>query len=58
MSTHDLRKKCPRCKKLRRFYEPPSDCGGERISRKKWRKVGSRWVCVFCVDRHGLTVDS
>lgn len=43
--THGLRKRCPLCKHLRRFYEPPRNHGGEREARAGWVKVGNRWVC-------------
>lgn len=43
--THGLRKRCPLCKHLRRFYEPPRNHGGQREARAGWVKVGSRWVC-------------
>lgn len=57
--THGLRKRCPRCKKLRRFYEPPRDQGGERPSRAGWEKVGGRWTCRFCMEaeRQALYAD-
>jgi len=48
--THALRKRCPLCHKLRRFYEPPGDQGGERVSRGGWRKVDGQWVC-GCASR-------
>lgn len=48
--THALRKRCPRCGKTRRFYEPPEDVkggdpSGARKSRVGWIKVEGRWVC-------------
>lgn len=43
--THALRKRCPRCHKLRRFYEPPGDQGGTRKPRVGWTKVDGQWVC-------------
>jgi len=47
--THGLRKRCPLCKKLRKFREPPGDQSGEdKPRRPKWTKVGGRWVCGFC----------
>jgi hypothetical protein len=49
--THALRKRCPACKKLRRFFEPPGDVyqGGSRPSRKGWTKLADgRWICRFC----------
>lgn len=49
--THALRKRCPQCKKLRRFYEPPMDQGGERLSRAKWAKVNNRWICIYCIEK-------
>lgn len=49
--THGLRRRCPRCKHLRRFYEPPGDQGDHRPARAKWVKVGNFWVCRPCVDK-------
>lgn len=49
--THALRKRCPACKKLRRFFEPPGDVyqGGSRASRRGWTKsADERWICPFC----------
>jgi hypothetical protein len=49
--THALRRRCPACHKLRRFYEPPGDVtpnprsGRERAG---WRVINGRWVCPFC----------
>lgn len=41
-------KRCPRCKKLRRFVE-----GGEDYERRqrsqRWSKVNGRWVCFVCI---------
>lgn len=49
--THGLRKRCPRCKKLRKFYRYDSGdtalCVGYRAA--KWAKVAGRWVCIRCV---------
>lgn len=50
--THGLRKRCPVCKKLRKFHEPPGDQGGTpHPHRKSWHKVGDRWVCGYCQPR-------
>lgn len=48
--THALRKRCPACKKLRRFYEPPGDQGGDRPGRKRmgWTKQDGLWICARC----------
>lgn len=44
-----LRKRCPVCKKLRGFSEPPGDQGGEdHPSRKPWQKINNVWVCGWC----------
>jgi hypothetical protein len=38
--THDLRKRCPCCKKVRKFYEPPGDQGGKRVARRsRWEPI-------------------
>jgi hypothetical protein len=65
--THALRRRCPVCKKLRRFYEPPGGVRAatrgmskdglhmigakQRACRKGWKKVGGRWVCARCVPK-------
>jgi len=47
--THALRKRCPLCKKRRRFYEPPGDQGGNnRLPRAGWKKVNGQWICPYC----------
>lgn len=48
--THALRKRCPLCKKLRRFCDTPSDLGGTRDNRKGWHKIENRWCCPFCTS--------
>ena len=41
--THGLRKRCPCCRKIRKFYEPPGDQGGQRVPRMlKWKPVWER----------------
>lgn len=50
--THGLRKRCPICRKLRKFREPHGNQGGEvHPRRKSWRKLDGRWVCGLCVNR-------
>ena len=51
--THGLRKRCPQCKILRKFYEPPGDVGGENHRGPAWVKYPDlrRWVCGYCVTR-------
>lgn len=47
-----LRKRCPRCKILRKFCEPPGDQGGEDHPRRpKWQWLPEGWVCGWCVIR-------
>lgn len=47
--THALRKRCPVCRKVRKFFEPPGDVGGNRHDRfLKWRGV---------VEKLGFTCD-
>lgn len=52
--THGLRKRCPKCKKLRKFYEPDGNHGGEDHRTRapqlpNWHKEGNQWVCNFCL---------
>lgn len=54
--TKGLRKRCPICRKLRKFYEPMDGAHQDRSSkprRKPWVKdtVRNRWVCGWCVHR-------
>ena len=53
--THGLRKRCPLCKKLRRFFEPQEGslvAAKQRQSNyeKGWRKREGRWVCFRCTS--------
>jgi len=49
-STHALRKRCPCCKKERKFCEPDASHGGEYHPRRpEWGKVNGRWVCGWCL---------
>lgn len=62
--SHALRRRCPKCKKLRRFYEPPTDVGGKfgrAGTHRGWAKVVGQWICVSCArddvrDRLGSCV--
>lgn len=46
--THALRKRCPICRKVRKFYEPPGDQGGNRSSRYlKWKPI-IEWLGYKC----------
>jgi len=48
-SKRGLRKRCPRCKKLRGFREPADSAGGaDHPHRKPWLKIDGRWVCGWC----------
>lgn len=40
-------KRCPRCKKLRRFVEG-GDVYERRERSQRWTKVNGRWVCFMC----------
>lgn len=40
--THGLRKRCPKCKKLRKFCVPPDHV------RLGWTKFFGRWICASC----------
>lgn len=69
--SHGLRRRCPVCKKLRKFCEPPGDVGGEDHPRRKPWKVLVLWgngfvptppaverhiyVCGWCVARRTTT---
>ena len=56
--THGLRKRCPRCRKLRKFCEPDGSQGGElKPRRPKWDKIDGRWVCGFCLPNSGSPDD-
>lgn len=45
-----LRKRCPKCKKLRKLCEPPGDVGGELHPRRPdWEKIDGVWTCGWCV---------
>lgn len=60
--TRALRKRCPRCKKVRRFCEPPGDRGGERPAYLLWVKeegpgTTSVWVCRWCTEPDALRAD-
>lgn len=48
-----LKKRCPCCKKLRGFREPPGDQGGERHRRPLWVKTPFGWACGYCAQRYG-----
>lgn len=47
--THGLRKRCPVCKKLRKFRMSAEGYAAHTIGR--WTKRGGRWVCPRCSDR-------
>jgi hypothetical protein len=42
---HALKRRCPVCKKLRRFYEH----GGTHHAGETWTKIDGIWTCNFCV---------
>lgn len=44
--THGLRKRCPCCKKLRKFAHPPAH---DRV--EGWTKVGDQWICRLCSEK-------
>jgi len=55
--THALRKRCPCCKKERKFREPDGNHGGEYHQRRpEWDKRNGKWVCGWCL--HGNPKDS
>lgn len=45
MSTNTLRKKCPGCKRLRKFTCPEHKLIGN------WQKRNNRWTCPWCIAR-------
>ena len=51
MGSNTLRKRCPICKRVRKFREPPGDQGGEyHLRRPDWWKIpGGYLVCGWCV---------
>lgn len=59
-----LRKRCPRCKKIRAFYEPRTEFGGRWTKTKvpgqraRWGKdENDRWVCFIGKCERFLRVD-
>jgi hypothetical protein len=51
MGSRTLRKRCPICKRVRKFAEPPGDQGGEPHPRRPnwWKVPGGYLVCGWCV---------
>lgn len=48
-NNHALRKRCPRCKKVRKFREPDGNHGGEfHPHRRPWVKADGVWICGWC----------
>lgn len=46
---HALRRRCPVCKKLRKFHEPNGRVGGEPHPRRRpWKLVDNVWICGWC----------
>jgi hypothetical protein len=45
--TKGLRKRCPWCKKLRRFHYKTGDVAELKSG---WEKRGGCWVCPFCIE--------
>jgi phage FluMu protein Com len=52
--TKGLRKRCPRCKKLRRFYYK-NDGNTEATMKPGLAKRDGRWTCPLCIkkEKHG-----
>src|ERR1700733_8962533 len=49
MSTHTLKKKCPRCKRWRKFTVPSDHYFG---AYHEWGKdEAGRWICYWCIAR-------
>lgn len=50
--THGLRKRCPVCKRLRKFARIETRrlhaAFGRGVQPRHWRKIGDRWVCWIC----------
>lgn len=57
-TTHGLRRRCPLCRKLRKFHEPHGNQGGESHERRMpWVRTPFGWACGFCVTaRTGIQV--
>ena len=49
MATHSLRKKCPKCRKVRKFTVP-----FDHMIIKGWTKRDNRWICRWCIARETL----
>lgn len=50
--SHALRRRCPACGKLRKFYEPPGDQGGEAHPRRPpWINTPFGPACGWCWAR-------
>lgn len=47
-----LKHRCPCCKKLRGFREPPGDQGGEDHRRPPWELTPFGWACGYCAMRY------
>jgi len=58
--THGLRKRCPCCKKVRKFYrwDDGFTAFAPKYRRENWQKVDGRWVCKFCIQRGKVTQSS
>jgi hypothetical protein len=56
--THALRRRCPVCRKLRKFREGDSSQSGEGHPRRMpWVITPFGWCCGWCVERRtGLTI--
>ena len=50
--THSLRKRCPVCRKLRKF--PGNEQARARRVKMGWGKVDGLWTCPFCLRRDPL----
>lgn len=46
MSSNTLKKRCPKCKRKRKFTAPP-----EHILVGNWQKRDGVWVCPWCIAR-------
>lgn len=53
----DLSRRCPCCKKLRKFREPDGNSGGEYHPRRPpWILTPFGFACGFCYIRHGCKI--
>ena len=45
---NQLNKKCPKCKRIRKFIVPPDHLFSDG---REWGKINDQWVCHWCIAR-------